>query len=288
MYRNSNNYTRSRYTSFSPYNNYRHQRAYGEIKDFWSYSVNNLATTDVDSAANRTIVFRHLPTTFNINEDTLRYILHIPGTEALPTYRLGQERPETFDRISENVFVESLAIKFVMKIMAHVRVRVLAYFDVTHVQRFSFQSFSSVSGDLFGLQRDADNGPSTGSLTAPDGPLATIRTQANGTTLAAPSGTAFDTPTTRNRVVLREFNWSSRHSDLGTRKVFNFSIPVKRGIRMRNPDQRSALGEHPIVWCVMIDARYVPLAQKEVAVTNIEMCELDGGVHSCISFRNAS
>jgi hypothetical protein len=125
-------------------------------------------------------------------------------------------------------------------------------------------------------------------LTAPDGPLATIRTQANRTTLAAPSGTAFDTPTTRNKLVLREFNWSSRHSELGSRKVFNFSLPVKRGIRMRNPDQRSILGEHPIVWCVMIDARLVPLAQTEITMANITMCELDGAVHSCISFSNAS
>jgi hypothetical protein len=288
MYRNSNNYTRSRYTCFSPYNNYRFQRAYGEIKDFWSYSVNNLATTDVDSAANRTVIFSHLPGTFNTDEDTLHYILHVPSTEALPTYRLGQERPETFDRVSENVFVESLAIKFVMKIMAPVRVRVLAYFDITHIQRFSFQTISAVSGDLFGLQRNIDNGPSTGSLTAPDGPLATIRTQANGTTLAAASGTAFDTPTTRNKVVLGEFNWSSRHSDLGTRKVFNFSLPVKRGIRMRNPDQRSSLGEHPIVWCVMIDAHLVPLAKTEVTRTDISMCELDGGVQSCVSFCNVS
>jgi hypothetical protein len=56
------------------------------------------------------------------------------GTEAFSPYRLGEERPETFDRISANVFVESLAIKFVMKIMAPVRIRVLAYLDLTHVQ----------------------------------------------------------------------------------------------------------------------------------------------------------
>jgi hypothetical protein len=71
MYRNSNNYTGGYYTSFSPYNIYRSPLAYGKIKDFWSYSVNNLATINVDSVANRTIVFRHLPTTFNLNEDTL-------------------------------------------------------------------------------------------------------------------------------------------------------------------------------------------------------------------------
>jgi type III secretory pathway component EscR len=184
MYRTSNNYTRSCYTSFSPYNNYWSQRTYGEIKDFWSYSVNNLATTDVDSVANRTTVFRHLPATFKVSEDTFRYILHSPGTEALPTYRLGQELLETFDRISENVFVESLAIKFVIKIMAPVRVRVFTYFDLTHVQRFSFQSFSDVSGDLFWLQRDTDNGPTTASLAVSDGRLAPILMQANGTILA--------------------------------------------------------------------------------------------------------
>jgi hypothetical protein len=233
-------------------------------------------------------VFRHLLNTFNVGEDTLRYILHVPGTEALPPYWLGQETPEIFDRISENVFVELLGIKFVMKIMAPVHVRVLAYFDLTYVQRFSFQSFPAVSGDLFGLQRDVDNGPSTGSLTVPDGPLVTIRTHTNGSTLAAPSGTAFDTPTMRNKVVLKEFNWSSRHSDLGTKKVFNFSLPVKRGIRMRNPDQQSVLGELPNVWCIMIDVCLVPLAQTQITEQNSVMCELDRGLHSCVSFRNAS
>jgi hypothetical protein len=128
-----------------------------------------------------------------------------------------------------------------MKIMAPRRVRVLASFDLTHVQRYLFQSFPAVSGDLFGLECDNDNGPSSGSLGVPDGLLATIQIQTNGTTLPVPSRTAFDRPTTRNKVVLTEFNWSSIQSDSGTRKVFNFSLPVKCRVRMRNHDQRSDL-----------------------------------------------
>jgi hypothetical protein len=90
------------------------------------------------------------PVRFNVNEDTLRYILHVPGTEALPTYRLGQERPEKFDRISENVFVESLAIKFVMKIMAPVRVRVLAYLISLMFNDFRFRVFLLFLGIYLG------------------------------------------------------------------------------------------------------------------------------------------
>jgi hypothetical protein len=57
---------------------------------------------------------------------------------------------------------------------------------------------------------------------------------------------------------------------------------------MRNPDQWSVLGEHPIVWCIMIDAHLAPIAQTEIRIQNVFMCELDGGVHSCVSFRNVS
>jgi hypothetical protein len=53
---------------------------------------------------------------------------------------------------------------------------------------------------------------------------------------------------------------------------------------MRNPDQRSVLREHPIVWCVMIEVRLVPLAHTELTKADISMCELDGGVHSRVIF----
>jgi hypothetical protein len=81
-----------------------------------------------------------------------------------------------FDSISQNVFVESLAIKFLMQIMIPVYIHILAYFDFTYTQQFSFQSYSAISGDLFGLQDNPNHGPTIVLLTMPDGPVATIGT----------------------------------------------------------------------------------------------------------------